>query len=79
MLLYSAAQVLWWGSHVVVGFRQCMLYCEGGPGYTMRRVLQLSPASCALLLLLLYPVVQGLWLGSCYIGSVRMSGMSVCM
>ena len=48
----------------VVGYRQRMLNCEGVP-YNMWHVLWLSPASWVLLL---YPVAQDLWLGSCYIG-----------
>lgn len=34
LVLYPAAQVLWLDSYVmflaVVGYRKCMLYCEGG-------------------------------------------------
>src|SRR4029434_9521043 len=36
-------------------------------------MLRLSPASCALLL---YTAAQDLWLGCCYIGWVRLLGMS---
>ena len=45
---------------------QCAILKESpgtDPGYNMRRVLQLSPASFASLL---YPADQDLWLGSCY-------------
>ena len=58
--------VLWLGSHfvVLVGYRQRILYCKGGPGYNMRRVLRRSPDSCALFL---YPAAQDLWLDSCSI------------